>query len=146
MRFRYCRRRSNMRIDLGEPVRAVVVRIGDRWARCIPITILGEWRDGAQRGEHENAERSRQYRNDGHLDLLLLNLLANVFRCSTDHQTADEYGDDGVEQHAVQAGPYSSEDHLIGLNIEQWNQATEWCEAIVHPIDGTATSICGHSC
>ena len=94
--------------------------------------------------EAKNNQGSRQDRDDGHLDFLLLDLLAHVFRRAPDHQPADEDGDDRIDQHAVEAGADASEDHLVGLDVEQRNQPAERREAVVHAVDGAATGVGGH--
>ena len=67
-----------------------------------------------------------------HLDFLLLDFLADVFRRAPDHQAGDEHADDGVEQHAVEARADAAENHFVGLHVEQRHEAAERREAVVH--------------
>ena len=53
--------------------------------------------------EAEHPERQHQDGQHGHLDLLRLDLLAEIFRRAADHETGDEHGDDDHQQHAVEA-------------------------------------------
>ena len=88
-------------------------------------------------------QRSREDGDDGHLDFLLLDLLAHVFGRAPDHQAADEDGDDGINQHAVEPRADASENHFVGLDVEQRNQPAERREAVVHAVHRAATGIRG---
>ena len=46
-------------------------------------------------------QRQHQDGKDRHLDLLSLDLLAEIFRRAADHQARHEHGDDDHQQHAV---------------------------------------------
>ena len=93
--------------------------------RAIPVAAFRKRNHGTERREPQNAQRRRQDRDDGHLDFLLLDLLADVFRRAADHQAADEDGDDRIDQHAVEAGAHSAEDHFVGLDVEQRNETAD---------------------
>ena len=71
----------------------------------------------------------------------MLDLLAHIFRSAPDHKTSNEDRDNRVDQHAVEAGANSSEDHLVGLHVEQRNQSANRCEAVVHSDNGAAARI-----
>jgi hypothetical protein len=73
-------------------VRAAVVRVPVAGHRAIQYASLAKGITGTDSGEYQDAQRSREYRKDRHLDFLLLDLLA-VFRCAPDHEAADENGE-----------------------------------------------------
>src|SRR5262252_1455896 len=113
--------------DLGEAVRARVGRAGKagRGDRC-------------DRGPAEIHQRQDEDGEHGHLDLLGLDLLADVLGRAADHQAGDEDRDDDEQQHAVHAGADAADDDLDKLHVDQRDHATERGEGIVHRIDCTA--------
>ena len=50
---------------------------------------------GRQRREAKNRHRQDENGEHRHLDVLGFDLLSEIFRRSSDHQTRDEYGQDG---------------------------------------------------
>ena len=88
------------------------------------------------RGEAEDRQRQDQDGEHRHLDLLGLDLLAEIFRRAPDHQAGDEHGDDDEQQHAVEAGADAAEDDLAELHVEHRHQPAERREAVVHGVDG----------
>src|SRR5437868_10028380 len=131
--------------DLGEAVWSPIVEVsGRRTERAIPVTILGEVRNRTDGGESQDAHRSRKNRDYRHLTFFLLDLLSTVFRRTADHQAANENSNDDVYEHAVEPGPYTAENHFVGLNVEQRNQTAKRREAVVHADNGTATRVGGY--
>ena len=86
----------------------------------------------ADRGEAEHRQRQDQNGEHRHLDLLRLDLLAEIFRRAADHQPGDEHGDDHQEQHAVEAGADAADDDLAELHVDQRDHPAERREAVVH--------------
>ena len=109
------------------------------------IAETGETRrqHGGERGEAEDRERQDQDGQHRHLDLLGLDLLAEIFRRAPDHQPGDEHRDDGEEQHAVKAGADAAEDDLAQHDIDHRDHAAQRHEAVMHGVDGAAGSIGG---
>ena len=81
-------------------------------------------------------QRQDQDGEHRHLDLLRLDLLAEIFRRAADHQAGDEHRDDDEQQHAVEAGADAAEDDLAELHVDQRDHAAERREAVVHGVDG----------
>src|SRR6185312_3276964 len=77
-----------------------------------------EGNDGRYRGEHKDAEGSGDESEHRHLYFFLLDLFADVFRRSADHQAGNEYGENRVEKNAVKTGTGTAENHLAGFDIE----------------------------
>src|SRR5436190_10406145 len=130
--------------NLGEAVRTVVIGVGRRWPRRIPIMILGERRNRADGRETEDAHRGRQDSDDRHLHFFLLDFLADVFWSASDHEAANENSHHDINQHAVQSGADTAKDDFIGLNVKQRHDPAEGREAVVHTDDGSATRIRGY--
>ena len=113
--------------DLAEAVRA---RIGDAGAPGVG--------GDADRGAGEHQDRRRQDRDRDHLHVVALDLLAEILRRAADHQPGDEDGEDGEDEHAVEARADAAEDHLAELDQHQRHGAAERHERIVHRVDGAA--------
>ncbi len=78
-------------------------------------------------------------------DFLALDLLAEIFRGASDHQAGNENGDDGEQEHSVEAGSDAAKNDLSRLNIEQRHQAAKRSIAVVHAVDAAVAGIgCGH--
>ena len=95
----------------------------------------------ASRTRHDRRDRrpkpsiSKRQAQDGehrHLDLLRLDLLAQVLRRAPDHQAGDEHRDDHEDQHAVEARAHAAEDDLAELDVDQRDHAAERRELVVH--------------
>ena len=74
----------------------------------------------------------------------LLDLLADVLRCPSDHQPGNEDRQNRVEQDAVETRADAAEDHLAGLDIEQRHQPAERRVAVVHAVDRAAAGVGRH--
>src|SRR6185312_5966060 len=61
------------------------------------------------RREEQHDERHDEHHERGHLDLVGLDLLAQVLRRSPDHEAGDEHGDDDEGQHAVEPRAHAAE-------------------------------------
>ncbi len=81
----------------------------------------------------------------GHLHVVGLNLLAQILRCSTDHQAGNEHRQNNKNQHPVHACANAAKDHLTEHDVDQRDHAAEGSEAVVHAIDRAATGI-GRDC
>src|SRR5579859_1185120 len=114
---------------LGEPVRAGIGHRGHR--RRV---------DDGDRGPAQDHQGQDQDGEHGHLDLACLDLLADIFRCTADHQAGDKDRQHHEQQHAVHAGADAANDDLTELNIDQRNHAAERGEAVMHGVDRTAGS------
>ena len=86
--------------------------------------------------EAENAQRQDDDGENRHLDLLRLDLLAEIFRRAADHEPGDEHGDDDEQQHAVETGADAAIDDLAELDQDHRDHPAERREAVVHGIDG----------
>ncbi len=122
-------------------MRPAIVGICGGRSRRIPVTARRKRRHGADSSKHKNAQRSRQDRNDRHLDFLLLNLLAHIFGRAPDHQTANKDGNHSVNQHAIETGAHASKDNFVGLDVKQGNEPADRGEAVMHANDGPATGV-----
>ena len=71
-----------------------------------------------ERGEAEDRQRQDQDGEHRHLDLLRLDLLAEIFRRAADHQPGDEHREDGEQQHAVETGADAAEDDLAEQDVD----------------------------
>ena len=109
------------RIEVEHLREAMRPGIGDRRHR--------EWQHGGDRGQAKIHQRQDQDGEHGHLDLLRLDLLADIFGRAADHQTGDEHGEDDEEQHAVDAGADAANDDLAELDIDERYHPAERREA-----------------
>src|SRR4029450_14107912 len=73
-----------------------------------------------------------------HLDLLGLDLFADIFGGAADHQAGDEDRNDDEQQHAVHARADAADDDLPELDVDQRDHAAKRGEGIVHGVDGAA--------
>ena len=90
--------------------------------------------DGTQ---HQGADRHHQQGHDQQLHFLGLEFLAEVFRCTANHQAGEEYRDQHVKQHAVHAGTDAAEDHLADHHVDQRDHPAQGIEAVLHAVDRT---------
>ena len=118
--------------DLAEAVRAGVGDAGKTRGQ-----------DGRERGPAEDRKRQGEEREDGHLDLLRLELLAEIFGRAPDHEARHEHRDDGEGEDAVEARADAAEDHLAELDVDQRHHAAQRHEAVVHRVDRAARRIGG---
>ena len=100
-------------------------------------------RDG-DGGADENQRRRDQDDEGTHLHFKGLDLLAQVFRRAADHQPGDEDGDDGKDQHPVEAGADAAEDDFAELHQHQRHHAAERGVGVVHAVDRPAGGGGGH--
>ncbi len=96
---------------------------------------LGHRRD---RGEPEDDERQHRDRKHRELDLARLDLLADIFGRTPDHQTGHENREDREEQEAIDPRADAADHHFAQLHVEQRDQAAKRGEAVVHGIDRAA--------
>ena len=80
-------------------------------------------------------------REDGHLDLLRLELLAEIFGRAADHQPGDEHRDDGEGEDAVKPRADAAEDHLAELDVDERHHAAQRQEAVMHRVDRAARGV-----
>src|SRR3984885_4918795 len=99
------------------------------------LARLGHRRD---RGADQHQERRHQNHDRGHFHFERLDLLADVFRRATDHQSRDEHGHDGEYQHAVETRSDAAEHHLAEFDQPHGHHAAERSERIVHGIGRAA--------
>ena len=102
---------------LGEALRADADR-GDRRAPARGSRSRARSQNSAAQRRDQHAERDQ-------LDLLGLDLLAEVLGRAPDHQAADEDREQDVEQDRVQAGADAAEDHLAGRQVRERDRAAE---------------------
>ncbi len=88
--------------------------------------------------EAEHHERQAEDGEHRHLDLLGLDLLAEVFRRAPDHQAGDEDREDDEDEHAVEARAHAADDDLAELHVDERDHAAERGEAVVHGVDRAA--------
>ncbi len=94
-------------------------------------------------GEAQDRQRQDQDAQHGHLDLLRLQLLAEVLRRAPDHQAGDEHRHDDEQQHAVEAGADAAEDDLAQHDVDHRHHAGERHEAVMHGVDAAAGGVGG---
>ena len=85
--------------------------------------------DRGNRRPAEIHQRQDQDGEHGHLDLLGLDLLADILGRAAHHQAGDEDRDDDEQQHAVEAGADAADDDLAKLDVDQRDHAAERGEA-----------------
>ncbi len=73
---------------------------------------------GRDRGAAEDGERQHRDRQHRELDLTTLDLLADIFRRTADHQPRDEHRENGEQQEAVNARADATDDDLAKLDVE----------------------------
>src|SRR5262249_9941467 len=79
-------------------------------------------RDG---GEAENDEGHDEDGGHGHFHVGGFDFFAEIFGSATDHQTGDENGKDDKNDHAVEAGADTTEDHFAEHDVDERNEAAE---------------------
>ncbi len=79
--------------------------------------------DHRERGPAEDRQRQAEEGEDRHLDLLRLELFAEVFGGAPDHQPGDEHRNDGEGEDAVEAGADAAKDHLAELDVDEGHHA-----------------------
>ncbi len=99
------------------------------------------WRHQRGSGEAEDGEREDEHVEHGHLHVISLDLLAEIFRSTTDHETGDEDREDDEDQHAVKPRPDSAEYDFAEHDVHQRNQAAKRHEGVVHAVDCAAACI-----
>ena len=96
-----------------------------------------------QRREAQDRERQDQDGKHRHLHFLGFDLLAQIFRRAAHHQAGHEHGDDGEQQHAVEAGTDAAEDDLAQMDVDHGDHAGQRHQAVMHGIDRAAGGIGG---
>src|SRR5439155_883244 len=85
--------------------------------------------DQDDRGRNQDDQRR-------HLHLVRLDLLAQVFRRASYHESGDEHGDDGEDEHPVEARADAAVDDLTELHQPHRDEPTDRCVRVVHGVDG----------
>ncbi len=67
-----------------------------------------------------------------------LDLLADIFRRATNHQSGDENRQDDEQKHAVETRTDAADDQFTELHVDERDHAAKRGERVVHGIDGTA--------
>ena len=119
--------------DFRETVRAGV---GDAGAADVEADGDG--------GADEDQDRRDQDDEGAHLHLERLDLLAEVFGRAADHQAGDENGEDGEDEHAVEARADAAENDFAELHQHQRHHAAERGVGVVHAVDRAARGGGGH--
>ncbi len=91
-----------------------------------------------QRGRDQRRERDHQRPDHHELHLARLDLLAEVLRRATDHQTGDEDGQQDEQQHPVEPRADAAEDHLAGRHVEHRHQAADPGQRVEGGVDRAA--------
>ena len=86
----------------------------DRRALRIPVASSRKVITELRAVKTRMLKRRGDHRQHRHLDFLLFDLLAEIFRRAAHHQAGDEHRQDAVEQNAVQAGAHAAEDDFAG--------------------------------
>jgi hypothetical protein len=94
----------------------------------------GQHRD---RREAEDRRGEDEDRDRGEFDVAALDLLAQVFRGSADHEAGDEDRDDREDHHAVETGADVTGRDLAELDEHQRDKTADRREAVHRRIDGT---------
>ena len=82
-----------------------------------------------------------EHGQDGDLDVVGLDLLAQVFGRPPDHQPGQEDGQDDEDEHPVEPGADAAEDDLAQLDVEQRDEPAQRRERIVHGVDRAAGGV-----
>ena len=91
--------------------------------------------------EAEHRQGQDQNGKDRHLDLSRLDLFAEIFRGSANHQARHEDRDDREEQHPIKTRPDAAEDDLAEHDVDHRHHAGEREQAVVHIVDGAAGGV-----
>ena len=75
---------------------------------------------------------------------LLFDFLADVLRRAAYHQSGNEDGQNGEQQHPLDTGSDSAKNDFAELNVKKRHQAADGCGAIVLAVDGAAARVRGH--
>src|SRR5208282_2620621 len=94
--------------------------------------------DRRQRSPAEDRQWQAQQRQDGHFDLLRLELLTEIFGSTSDHQPGDKHSDDGKGEYTIETGTDAAEDHLAELHVDEWHHPANREVAVMHRVDRTA--------
>ena len=70
------------------------------------------------------------------LHLTALDLFAQVFRSTSDHQAADKHRQNGVHDHVHQADALAAE-YYVKHHVQQRDHAAQGRQGIVHVVDST---------
>src|SRR5215469_4307650 len=97
-------------------------------------------RDPRQR---KNDEREYQRHQHCHLDVVGLDLLAQILRCTAHHQSGNEDCQHDVDQDAVHARSHSAENDFAEHDVDERNHAAQWRERVMPAIDRATTRVSG---
>src|SRR6478609_6896633 len=86
-------------------------------------------------GEHDHGHHEDVDRHQLHVGGL--DLLPQVLRCSSDHQSGDEHGEDRHHQQSVEPDADTSRAHLAELHVDHGDEAAARRVAVVHGVDRT---------
>ena len=100
-------------------------------------------RDAGPRGAAEYSRGQGDQHDHDELDVVGVDLLAEVFRRAAHHQSGDEDGEDNKDEHAVEPGAYAAKDDLTGLDVEQRDEAADGRERVMHGVNGAARGVGG---
>ncbi len=73
-----------------------------------------------------------------------VDLLAEIFWCSADHEARDKDCEHYEDQHSVHARSHTAEDDFAEHDVGEQYHASERREGVVHAVHGAATCVCGH--
>ena len=80
---------------------------------------------GGHRAEAEDYKRQDQQRQHGKLHFLGFDLLAEIIRRASHHESGDEDRDDGNHQDAIEAGADTARQNFAELDDEQRDKAAQ---------------------
>ncbi len=105
--------------------------------------------DGSEALDHRN---SRQRKNDQredqrdqhrHLDVVGLDLFAQIFRRAPDHEARDKHGQYDVDENPVHARADAAENNFAQHDVDERDHAAQRREGIMPAVDGAATGVGG---
>src|SRR5271168_836276 len=114
------------------------VRSRIRDARCAKL------RNHCNRRKNQDRQRRHQNRQHGHLHVECFDLLPQVLRCPSHHQSRDKYGQNHKNQNTVQPRAYPAEHYLSQHDVDQRHHASERCQRIVLVVYRATARVCRH--
>ncbi|MNN03639.1 hypothetical protein D3C81_1163350 [compost metagenome] len=104
-------------------------RVGDRPGRA--------GQAGGDGAKYQHADRHHQQGCHQKLHFTGLQLLAQVFRGTANHQPGQEHRDKDEQQHAVEARADAAEYHLADHHVDHRHHTGQRVQAVVHGVDRT---------